>query len=191
MRTRSLITATLLGVLVFLIKGPLLAPYADFLVIFEAILISIGYALLGRGGATYVELVNGILLTVYEGITTPSLAPFVLPLALTFGVLTDVMAELLKTRVGAEVRSKRLAIAVTISAGVTGVVAYVATLPALVALGFLPNSPSMDLILGVTIIVIGVAEGAAGGFLAARIWDRNLKARFQAIAPTTEQSKPL
>ena len=183
MRSRNLITATMLGVLVFLIKGPLLAPYADFLVIFEAILISIGYALLGRGGATYVEVVNGILLTIYTGITVPALAIFVLPLALLFGALTDIMATLLKAKVGPEVKSKMLAIAVTISAGLTGVVAYIITVPTLLSLGLLGPTPSSSTVLtfGIILIIVGVSEGAAGGFIAARIWERNLKARFGSV----------
>ena len=178
MQTRKLATATLLGVIVFLIKGPLLAPYADFLVIFEAFLLGLGFALLGFGGATFVEVVNGLLLTVYESYTTPSLAIFVLPLALTFGVLVDITGRLLKARDGSEVKPKVLALAVTISAGVTGAFAYFATVPTLVSLGFIPNQQSEIVILGVIIIVIGVIEGAIGGYLAARVWDRNLRQRF-------------
>lgn len=181
MDSRKLATATLLGVIVFLIKGPLLAPYADFLLIFEALLVGLGFALLGRGGATFVELVNGILLTGYEAITVPALAPFVLPLALLFGVLIDLAGTYLHVREGAVVRGRRLAAAVTISAAVTGTVAYFATLSALISLGFLPNDPTTDLVLGVTIVVIGVAEGAAGGYLAARTWERNLKSRFASV----------
>ncbi len=180
-RSRTLATATLLGVVVFLIKGPLLAPYADFLVIFEAILVGVGFALLGRGGATYVEAVNGLLLTVYEATTVPPLAPFVLPLALLFGVLIDGVGTLLKVREGGEVRAKKLALAVMISSALTGTVAYFATLPALISLKFLPNDPSTDLMIGLVIIMIGVAEGAAGGYLAARIWEKNLKARFRSV----------
>ena len=182
--SRKLITATLLGVVVFLIKGPLLAPYADFLLIFEALMVGLGFAILGRGGATYVELVNGLLLTVYEAVTVPALAPFVLPLALLFGILIDVFGSLLKARVAGEVRPKMLAAAVTISSGITGVLAYYATLPALISLNFMPNNPSTDFEIGLVIIVIGVVEGLAGGLLAARIWERNLKARFKSVQPS-------
>lgn len=183
MEARRLITATLLGAVVFLIKGPLLAPYADFLVIFEALLAGLGFALLGRGGATYVELVNGLLLTIYETSTVPALAPFVLPLALLFGVLVDTIGSLLKARSGFEVSAGRLAAAVTVSAGATGVIAYFATVPTLIALGFIPNDESTVVVLGVVIILIGVAEGGAGGYLAGRIWERNLKARFRSVQP--------
>lgn len=185
MDARKLTTATLLGVIVFLIKGPLLAPYADFLLIFEAILAGLGFALLGRGGATYVEIVNGLLLTAYEAITVPPLAPFVFPLALLFGVVIDATGVALRVRNGSVLSAKRLAAAVTISSAVTGTVAYFITLSALISLGFLPNNPSLDVQLGLAVILIGVVEGAAGGYLAARIWDRNLKRRF-SMAPTTQ-----
>lgn len=183
MDSRKLATATLLGVIIFLIKGPLLAPYADFLLIFEALLVGLGFALLGRGGGTFVELVNGLLLTAYEAVTVPALAPFVLPLAILFGILVDLLGVWLHVRVGGMVSGKRLAAALTVSSAVTGIVAYVVTLSALISLGFLPNDPNMDLILGGTIVAIGVTEGAAGGLLAARVWERNLKSRFQPVQP--------
>jgi hypothetical protein len=181
--SRKLATATLLGVIVFLIKGPLLAPYADFLLIFEALLVGLGYALLGRGGGTFVEVVNGSLLTVYTAISTPALAPFVFPLAILFGVLIDLTGTWFHARTSNEVNGKRLAAAVTVSSAVTGIVAYVATVSVLVSLQFLPSDPTMDLVYGLVIILIGVAEGAAGGFLAARVWDRNLKRRFSSVQP--------
>ena len=180
MDTRRLATATLLGVIVFLIKGPLLAPYADFLVIFEALLVGLGFALLGRGGGTYVELVNGLLLTIYEAATVPALAPFVLPLALLFGVLIDFIGTALRVREGPLVNAKRLAATLTVSSAITGTVAYFVTLSTLISLGFLPSDQGMDIVLGLTVIVIGIAEGAAGGYLAAKTWERNLKGRFVA-----------
>lgn len=183
MDSRRLATATLLGVIIFLIKGPLLAPYADFLLIFEALLVGLGYALLGRGGGTFVELVNGVLLTVYTAVATPPLAVFVLPLALVFGASVDLLGELFHARKGTEVSGKRLAAAITAASAITGTIAYLATVAVLVSLQFLPNDPGTDLLYGVVIIGIGVAEGAAGGFLAARVWERNLKRRFASMQP--------
>jgi hypothetical protein len=183
LESRKLITATFLGIIVFLVKGPLLAPYADFLLIIEAFLAGLGFTLLGRGGATYVEVVNGLLLTVYEASTVPVLAPFVLPLALLFGLLIDGLGSLLRVRGAGGIDSKKLALAITLASAITGTIAYFATLSALVGLGFLPSDPSMDLILGLVVIVIGVIEGGAGGYLAGRVWEKNLKVRFKSIQP--------
>jgi hypothetical protein len=184
LESRKLVTATLLGVIVFLIKGPLLAPYADFLVIFEAMLVAIGFALLGRGGATYVELVNGVLLTIYEASAEPALAPFVLPLALIFGMLIDLAATFFSARIGSDIRPRRLIAAVTVSSTLTGLIAYVVTVPTLISLNLLPNDASMDLILGLVVVAVGIVEGAAGGYLAARTWERSLKARFKSVQPS-------
>jgi hypothetical protein len=35
-----------------------------------------------------------------------------------------------------------------------------------------------DLFLDLTVLIFGVAMGAIGGFLAARVWNRNLGSRF-------------
>lgn len=183
MESRKLATATLLGVIVFLIKGPLLAPYADFLLVFEAFLVGLGFALLGRGGGTFVEIVNGALLTIYTAVATPPLAIFVLPLAILFGVLVDLTGSFFGARAGTDVNGRRLAAAVTVSSALTGIVAYVATVSVLVSLQFLPSDPTTDLFYGAVIIIIGIAEGAAGGFLAARVWERNLKHRFSPLQP--------
>jgi hypothetical protein len=183
--SRKLATATLLGVIVFLIKGPLLAPYADFLLIFEAFLVGLGFALLGRGGGTFVEVVNGVLLTLYTTVATPPLAVFVLPLAILFGALVDLTGSFFHARTASGVSGKRLAAAVAVASALTGTTAYLATVSVLVSLQFLPSDPTTDLLYGTVIIAIGVAEGAAGGFLAARVWERNLRRRFTSIQPSS------
>src|SRR2546430_8725954 len=80
--------------MIFLVKGFLPSPTADFLVVFEALLVGLSFLILGRGGATYVELVNGLLQTPVK----LSLAPFSLLLALFFGVQVDAYASLLRVR---------------------------------------------------------------------------------------------
>ena len=169
----------------FLIKGPLLAPYADFLLVFEAFLVALGFAVMGRGGATFVELVNGVLLTAYTAIVTPPLAVFVLPLALLFGGLVDLTGSWFHARSASEVHGRRLAAAVTASSALTGIVAYFATVSLLVSLQFLPNDPATDLLYGAIIVAVGIAEGAAGGLLAARVWEHNLKRRFSSFQPAS------
>src|SRR3989442_13131476 len=89
--------------MIFLVKGFLPSPTADFLVIFEALLVGLSFLILGRGGATYVEMVNGLLQTPVK----LSLAPFSLLLALFFGVQVDAYASLLSVK-NSEARSSRL-----------------------------------------------------------------------------------
>jgi len=154
--------------MIFLVKGFLPSPTADFLVVFEALLVGLSFLILGRGGATYVELVNGLLQTPVK----LSLAPFSILLALFFGVQVDVYASLLKVR-NSEARAGRLVATLSLSSATTGVVAYYATA---VVEKLVPS----DLSIGLTILIFGVVSGAAAGYLAARIWNGNLRSRFQS-----------
>ncbi len=153
--------------MIFLVKGFLPSPTADFLVIFEALLVGLSFLILGRGGATYVELVNGILQTPVK----LSLAPFSLLLALLFGVQVDALASLLRVR-NSEAKAGRLVATLSLSSATTGVVAYYATA---VVEKLVPS----DLSIALTILIFGVVSGAAAGYLAARIWNGNLRSRFQ------------
>ena len=154
--------------MIFLVKGFLPSPTADFLLVFEALLVGLSFLILGRGGATYVELVNGLLQTPVK----LSLAPFSILLALFFGVQVDVYASLLKVR-NSEARAGRLVATLSLSSATTGVVAYYATA---VVEKLVPS----DLSIGLTILIFGVVSGAAAGYLAARIWNGNLRSRFQS-----------
>ena len=153
--------------MIFLVKGFLPSPTADFLVIFEALLVGLSFLILGRGGATYVELVNGILQTPVK----LSLAPFSLLLALLFGVQVDALASLLRVR-NSEAKAGRLVATLSLSSATTGVVAYYATA---VVEKLVPS----DISIALTILIFGVVSGAAAGYLAARIWNGNLRSRFQ------------
>jgi len=167
-RSKRVAVASLFGVLIFLVKGFLPSPTADFLVFVESLLVGLSFLLLGRGGATYVEVVNGLLQTPVK----LSLAPFSLLLAIVFGAQVDVIGSLFKVR-NSEARAGRLVATLAISTATTGVIAYYATA---VVEKLVPS----DLGIALTILIFGIISGAIAGYLAARIWNRNLKARFQS-----------
>src|SRR5256712_13625542 len=104
--------------MIFLVKGFLPSPTADFLVVFEALLVGLSFLILGRGGATYVELVNGLLQTPVK----LSLAPFSLLLALFFGAQIDAYASLQRVR-NSEARLGGLAATLSLSSATTGALA--------------------------------------------------------------------
>ncbi len=160
-------TASLFGVVIFLAKGFLPSPTADFLVIVEALLVGLSFLILGRGGATYVEVVNGVLQTPVKIF----FAPFSFLLAILFGVQVDAFASLLKVK-NSEARAGRLAGTLAISSATTGVIAYYTT-------AVLERLVPSDLGIALTILIFGVISGALAGYLAARIWNRNLRSRFQ------------
>lgn len=168
MDRRKLITATLFGVLIGVVYGPLPFEIGDSLIVFQAIILSLSFILLGRGGATYTALINGLVETPFQ----LSFGAFALVAALLYGVLIDVFSTALKAKSEEGIRAKRLVVSVTLSTIITGLVATFA----FIALGFGTSAPLLDVYL--PIVVVGVISGALGGFLAARIWERNLKSRF-------------
>jgi hypothetical protein len=168
-RTRRIAIASLFGVISFSIKGFIPAPTADFLIGIESFLLALTVIIVGRFGATYMELVNGLILTPVK----ISFAPFSLLLALLFGIQVDILSLLLRPREGAEVRKGRMVAVMTIGTATTGLISYYATA---VITHIVPNDPILD----ITILVYGVVSGAVGGYLAVKVWNRNLKARFRS-----------
>lgn len=169
--TRKLATAALFGVIIAIVKGRIFPPpTGDLLVIVEAMLLGLGFILLGRGGATYTAVIAGLLIN----IQFLEYGPLPLLLAVLYGVLVDGFSLVLKVRAETGVSSKRLAASLTVSTAITGPVAYYLTVP------FLTSAPSNPTLYA-SIIVIGVVSGAAAGYLAVRVWERNLKARFKSM----------
>ncbi|QQG48140.1 MAG: hypothetical protein HY247_05125 [archaeon] len=175
--SRKIATASLFGVIIAIVKGPILPPpTGDLLIVVEATLLALSFILLGVGGATLTAAVAGLLINILE----PQYSFYPFALAVLYGALTDALCSGLKVRSGEAVSSKRAAIAMTISSTIVGPVAYYATV---YVTPILPNDPA---IYG-TIVVVGVISGAIGGLLAVRLWNRNLSARFKAVSQPPAQ----
>lgn len=181
MDTRKLATATLFGVAIAVVKGPFQPPYADFLIIIEAPILGLCFLLLGKGGATYTEVINGIL----QSVVKASFFPFSLVIALLYGVQVDLFCSVFRAKQGSSASSKRMVAALSLSSIITGVLAAYTS----IALGVVPYDPSLLVYVYVPIVIWGVLSGAAGGFLAARIWDRNLKERFGPSTSAVTQTQ--
>ncbi|MDE1857488.1 MAG: hypothetical protein KGI26_00260 [Thaumarchaeota archaeon] len=173
--TKKLITATLFGVLIGVVYGALPFEVGDTLIVFEAIILSLSFILLGPGGATYTGLINGLVETPFQ----LAFGPFALAVALFYGVLVDVFSVLFRVRSEGKVRPKRLVAALSLSSIITGVSATYA----FITLGFGTTAPFVEVYLPV--LIVGALSGTIGGYLAARIWDRNLKHRFSPTQPAS------
>jgi hypothetical protein len=170
--TRKLITATMFGVAIAVLKGPFQPPYADLLIIVEAPIIGLGFLLLGRGGATYTELINGLLQTTIKA----SFFPFSLLVAVFYGVQVDIFSSLLRVESNGKTSAKKMFFSLGLASTITGILAAYTS----IYLGIVPNNPSLFAYVYIPIVAWGVLSGAVGGALSARIWDRNLRVRFRS-----------
>jgi hypothetical protein len=172
---RKLITATLFGVIIAVVKGPFQPPYADFLIIVEAPILGLSFLLLGRGGATYTELVNGLL----QSFVKVSFFPFSLVIALLYGILVDLLGTAFKASKRERTSSKRMVATLGVASIITGLLAAYTS----ITLGIIPYNPSLIYVVYIPIIVWGIFSGSIGGLISAQIWERNLKARFRPVQP--------
>ncbi|MFN3621420.1 MAG: hypothetical protein ACK4TI_00860 [Nitrososphaerales archaeon] len=162
--TRQVALATLFATLIFASKAALPTPIDKAAVVVQALMLTLGYLILGRLGATYVAVVGGLL----TALLRPSFAPLTILFALIYGLLIDYFSSLLRVRSSkAAIKSGRLVLSVTISTGLVGLLSYYVTV---LALGLLPRNPALEII----ILLSGIVSGALAGWLAVVIWRRIL-----------------
>jgi len=158
---RKLALATIFGVIVFIFETVLPTPIDKAFTIIQAMLLSLGYLLLGVPGATYISLIGGSLTALWR---TP-LAPFTIAFALLYGLLIDSLSWVLKARgIKGDVKERNLIVAVTLSTIIVGLASYFTA----VIFALLPRNPLME----ITILALGVVSGLLGGYLSIVIWKK-------------------
>jgi len=177
LNSRKLTLATIFGVMLFVFKTFLPSPIDKAFVLFPALLLSLGYLLLGAPGATYTSLIGGLLTALMRG----SFAPFTIIFALLYGFMIDAVSSIIKVRdENNDVKQKRLITSVTVSTVAVGSASYYTS----VAFQLLPR----NLLLEIGILAAGVINGLAGGYLSFAIWKRIFKQSKQQRA--SMESKP-
>jgi len=160
--SRRIATATLLGVLVFVSKALIPTPFDKMVIAPQALLLTLGFLLIGVPGATYVAFVGGVLSAAWRS----SFAPFTFGFALAYGLLTDAFCYAMHVRSHeGSVKKRRLVAAVTISTMIVGLSSYYVTV---VLLGMLPR----NLLLEVIILVAGTLNGLVAGLAVLLVWSR-------------------
>jgi hypothetical protein len=169
--TRRIALGALFGVLILVINGFIPAPTSDFLIVFQSLFLALSFLVVGRGGATYVGIVSGALITTVK----LGFFPVDLVFATMFGVLVDVLAIQFRVQEQGRVKTLRLMACMMVSTGLVGLAAFYVSVVAFPgAFVAVPH----DLVTDLTILLFGVTSGAIAGAIAARLWNRNLMARF-------------
>ncbi len=118
--TKRIALGSLFGVLILVFIGFVPAPSDDFLIGIQAFLLAISFLVVGRGGATYVGIVSGMLITLAK----PQFFPLDLIFAVSYGVMVDGLSQGFRVKDGPSARKWRLVGVMTISTAVVGFVAY-------------------------------------------------------------------
>ncbi|MEM1995023.1 MAG: hypothetical protein QXW32_06105 [Nitrososphaerales archaeon] len=161
-RTKRVAIITLFGVIVFASKI-IPTPIDKMFVIVQALLFAVGSLLLGRMGATYIATVGGLLTTIWR----PSFAPFSLIFAIIYGLLVDLSFHTLKVKTShGDLNTGRLIGSLSLSTAIIGLLSTYIT----VSIGMMPIMPTLYII----ILMVGVASGAVGGYLASYIYRKYL-----------------
>ncbi len=159
--TRNLALGTLFGVMIFIFEILLPTPMDKAFTFFQAMLLSLGYLLIGVPGATFISLIGGSLTAIWRA----PLAPFTLGFALLFGGLIDVFCSVFGARDEyGNVRRIRLILSVALSTMITGYSGYYMT----ITFDLMPLNPN----LGNLILIAGIISGILGGFLSLVLWKR-------------------
>lgn len=173
-------TATLFGVVIAVIKAPFAFPATDYLIIIEVPILALGYLLLGRGGATYTGLINGVL---QSGVKV-TFFPYDLIFAVSYGALVDIFCTVFNVRGEGKTNTLRLVGALGVASTVLGVsISYVFltfNLSSSLGIGSFSTAALIEVVY-VPIVIWGIVSGALGGYISARLWEKNLKSRFKSF----------
>ena len=161
-RGRRIATATLFGVIIFVSKIVLPTPIDKMVVVVQALLLALGFLLLGRLGATFVAVVGGLLSVLLR----ISFAHFTIFFALLYGLMVDVSSYFFRVKSpDGGVRKSRMMASITLSTAFVGLSSYYVTV---YILNLLPRNP----ILEISILAAGIINGLVGGYLATLMWKK-------------------
>ena len=164
-RLQRLTLAVLFAVLVFISKIFLPTPLDKMFVVVQALFLGLGALALSPFGATVVSGIAGLLTAAWRA----PFAPLTLGFAVLYGLLVDAFLMFFKVKgENGAVRLRRLIAGVTMATAVTGMVSYYTTV---YVLSLLPR----NIVLEAAILVIGVLNGLAGGYLAGLLWRKALR----------------
>ena len=163
--SKRIAIGALFGVVIFVSAIVLSTPIDKMLIIVQATLLGLSSLLVKKFGATYAATVAGLLTSLWRA----AYAPFSLIFAIAYGLLVDSSFYLFRVRKpDGNVRPRRVAASLTLSTAVVGLSSMYVT----ISIGLMPMIPTLYAI----IIIVGIINGVAAGFVTSFMWNRYLKA---------------
>jgi hypothetical protein len=172
-RSKKVALAVMFGAIIFASKIIIIlpTPMDKMFLVIQALLLALGSLLLGKTGATYVASIDGLLVSAWR----IAYAPFSFIFALVYGVLVDASFYLFKVKPHQEnIKTSGLVASLALSTAIVGLLSMYVT----VLTGLMPMVP----ILYLGIIIVGIANGTAAGYLASFLWRKVLHNMFRSLS---------
>jgi len=166
-KTMNIVLSSLFGVIIFTSKAFLSPPYDKIASIFvQVTILNLAYLITGLQGSILTGLVSALL--------TASIRPATALVTFTFsalyGVLVGTLNRLLQVSEDGQVRRGRLIASSAMSSFIVGAISAYVT----ISLGLIPYSEALV----AAMMLLGVAQGAAGGYTCVYLWEKYLEKRF-------------
>lgn len=167
MKTMNIVLSSLFGVIIFTSKAFLSPPYDKAAsIVVQVTILNLAYLITGLQGPILTGLVSAFL--------TASIRPATALVTFTFsalyGVLVGTLNRLLRVSRDGQVRRGRLVASSAASSFIVGSMsAYVS-----ISMGLIPFSEALV----AAMMLVGMAQGAAGGYMCAYLWEKYLEKRF-------------
>ncbi|MEM2332208.1 MAG: hypothetical protein QXF28_04730 [Nitrososphaerota archaeon] len=156
------------SIVVFISKVFLPSPIDKFMIILQVIFYTLANFMVGRFGGTMTGIVSGLLTQFWR----PAFFPFTFLFALIYGLMIDCFISLFRVKTSsAPVNTWRLMIALSIASAILGGASMYVT----VMVGMMPWAPSLYLM----ILIGGVLNGFAGGYITAQVWNKYLLKKWR------------
>lgn len=161
MKTRDIALSSLLGLLIFLQKFLLPAPYDKTVTIFlQIVILSLAFLIMGFIGPILTSATSGLLTALIRS----ELAPMTFTFAVLYGILVSSFNHLLSVVDSGRINRTRFLASSTASTLLVGILSSTVS----VVLGVLPY----NFILIMIIIVSGAIQGVIGGYLSCVLWEK-------------------
>ena len=159
----NLVLSSLFGVIIFIGKAMIAPPYDKVVSIFiQATVLNLAYLATGLNGSVLTGLVSALL----TASVRPATALVTFTFSALYGVLVGTLNRLLRVIVDGHAVKPRLVASSTASSFIVGSLsAYVS-----ISMGLIPYSE----VLVAAMMLLGLAQGAASGYMSGYIWEKYL-----------------
>ena len=169
-KAKRIFITSLFSSIIFIATFFVPPPINSLLIVVQAVILALAALFVGKGGATYVGLVGGVLST----LSRPAFGPFTFAFTFLYGVLVDFFFAVFKAYPNENVANRnRVVLAMMFSTLIIGFVSYyvVAVYPKIVELTPMELTPMMSGL----VIFVASGSGISAGYAAVYLWNRYLK----------------